>query len=51
MGNEPLRPANFGQSITCASLSLSLSAMHLMYTLDESGNRVYTLKVRSLGYI
>ena len=24
--------------------------MHLMFTLDESGNRVYTLKVRCTGY-
>ena len=25
---------------------LVLPVMHLMYTLDEAGNRVYTLKVR-----
>lgn len=23
--------------------------MHLMYTLDENGNRVYTLKVRRIS--
>lgn len=26
----------------------TIAKMHLMYTLDENGNRVYTLKVRRL---
>lgn len=44
---------DFQRPCTVCTLSLCnchlrvqrISAMHLMYTLDESGNRVYTLKV------
>lgn len=28
----------------------TIAKMHLMYTLDDNGNRVYTLKVRRLSY-
>lgn len=31
--------------IVVASVHKSFAAMHLMYTLDESGNRIYTLNV------
>ena len=31
--------------LVCYSSPHAQPAMHLMYTLDESGNRVYTLKV------
>ena len=41
----------FSSSTAGASAGLSLSpAMHLMYTLDENGNRIYTLKVRCYSF-
>ena len=37
---------SLGASIILNSAAVS-TKMHLMYTLDEAGNRIYTLKVRS----